>query len=140
MRHFTQAVIGIALASILSSPAWADDVLIAVATEPRSLDPLAPALNSNHELAKHAFNSLVEPNAKHSPTPGLAVSWRATDDPLVWEFKLRKGVKFHNGIPFTAKDVAFTYKRVPNVPNAPSTYKRRTKKISKVTKKKLQNS
>ena len=117
MNRFKQAIIGIALSSTLSSPVWAADLMIAVATEPRSLHPLAQALNSNHELAKHAFNSLVEPSAKHSPTPGLAESWRATDDPLVWEFKLRKGVKFHNGTPFTAEDVAFTYELVPNVPN-----------------------
>ena len=132
MRPFKQTIIGIALASTLSSPIWAADLTIAVATEPRSLHPLAQALNSNHELAKHVFNSLIEPDEKIRPTPALAESWRPTDDPLVWEFKLRKGVKFHNGAPFTAKDVAFTYELVPNVPNSPSTYKRRTKKIAKV--------
>ena len=51
--------------------------------------------------------------------PGLATSWRSLDD-LTWEFKLRKNVKFHDGTPFTAEDVVATYKRVPNVPNSPS--------------------
>ena len=119
-----------AAALAIAAPGLADEVVIAVATEPTSLDPLFQALGSNHELAKHAFNSIVEPGAKYELEPGLAQSWGPTDDPLVWEFKLRKGVKFHNGEPFTAHDAAFTYERAPNVPNAPSTYKRRTAKIA----------
>ncbi|SFE61020.1 peptide/nickel transport system substrate-binding protein [Paenibacillus algorifonticola] len=43
--------------------------------------------------------------------PGLAVSWERTDD-LTWRFKLKEGVKFHNGDPFTAADVKFTLERV----------------------------
>ena len=130
IRRITRWVAAPAAALAIAAPAVADEVVIAVATEPTSLDPLFQALGSNHELAKHAFNSLVEPGPKYEPGPGLAESWGPTDDPLVWEFKLRKGVKFHNGEPFTARDVAFTYERVPNVPNAPSTYKRRTAKVA----------
>jgi peptide/nickel transport system substrate-binding protein len=43
--------------------------------------------------------------------PTLAVSWRITEDPSVWEFKLRQGVKFHNGNAFDADDVVFTFER-----------------------------
>ena len=53
--------------------------------------------------------------------PGLAESWKPIDD-LEWEFKLRKGVKFHNGQDFTAEDVIATFKRVPNVPNSPASF------------------
>ena len=125
-RHWIAAAAALAM----TGPAVADEVTIAVATEPTSLDPLFQALGSNHELAKHAFNSIVEPGPKYELSPGLAESWGPTDDPLVWEFKLREGVKFHNGEPFTARDAAFTYERTLNVPNAPSTYKRRTAKIA----------
>ena len=38
-------------------------------------------------------------------------SWRITEDPTVWEFKLRKGVKFHNGNAFDADDVMFSFER-----------------------------
>jgi peptide/nickel transport system substrate-binding protein len=41
--------------------------------------------------------------------PTLAVSWRITEDPTVWEFKLRQGVTFHNGNAFDADDAVFTF-------------------------------
>ena len=128
IRRITRWVVGPAAALAIATPVMAKDVVIALATEPTSLDPLYQALN--HELAMHAFSPLVVHGPKYGLSPGLAESWGPTDDPLVWEFKLRSGVKFHNGEPFTAHDVVFTYKRVPNVPNAPSTYKRRTAKIA----------
>jgi peptide/nickel transport system substrate-binding protein len=53
-------------------------------------------------------------------------------DDLTWEFKLRKGVKFHDGSPFTAEDVVFTLNRVPNVPNSPSSFATFTKPIVEV--------
>ena len=83
MNRFKKVLAGVALSSALSSPIWAADLKIAVATEPRSLHPLAQALNSNHELAKHVFNSLIEPDEKFGPKPGLAESWTPTDDPLI---------------------------------------------------------
>src|SRR4029079_1358617 len=62
---------------------------------------------------------------------GLATSCRAIDD-LTWEFKLRKGVRFHDGTPFTAEDVVATLKRIPNVPNSPSSFATFTKPIVEV--------
>lgn len=118
-------------AALFAGPVLAEELVIGVATAPTSLDPLYQALGSNHELALHSFNTLLEVSPTMKGSPGLALSWKPTDDPLIWEFKLRKGVKFHNGEPFTAADVVFTYKRVPNVPNAPSTYKRRIAKVAK---------
>jgi peptide/nickel transport system substrate-binding protein len=118
-------------AALMAGPVLAEELVIAVATAPSSMDPLYQALGSNHELALHAFDTLLTTSPKMEVGAGLAESWRPTDDPLVWEFKLRQDVKFHNGTPFTAHDVVFTYERVPNVPNAPSTYKRRTAKVVK---------
>ena len=62
-------------------------------------------------------------------SPALAESWRSIDD-TTWEFKLRKGVKFHDGGDFTAQDVVFSLDRVPNVPNSPSSFASYTKQIT----------
>ncbi len=60
--------------------------------------------------------------------PGLATSWKTIDD-TTWEFKLRKGVKFHDGTELTAEDVVFSIDRVPNVPNSPGPFSAYTKAI-----------
>src|SRR5262249_56093721 len=52
---------------------------------------------------------------------GVAESWKLVSD-TVWEFKLRKGVAWHDGSPFTADDVVFSFERAPKVPNSPSSF------------------
>ena len=47
-----------------------------------------------------------------SPVPALAKSWKTSDDGLTWTFKIREGVKWSDDVPFTAKDIAYTYNRV----------------------------
>ncbi|WP_376088697.1 ABC transporter substrate-binding protein [Roseomonas sp. CCTCC AB2023176] len=83
-----------------------------------SLDPHFFNASPNNSLAMHVFDMLVQRDAAARVSPGLAESWRAVE-PTVWEFKLRRGVKWHDGRDFTADDVAFTVERAPNVPNSP---------------------
>ena len=56
-------------------------------------------------------DALVKPMPGNRMAPSLAESWSESPDKLVYEFKLRKGVKFHNGDPFTAEDVKFSFER-----------------------------
>src|SRR5919108_6610409 len=54
-------------------------------------------------------DALVKPMPDNPMAPSLAESWTVSDDQRVYEFKLREGLKFHNGDPFTAEDVKFTF-------------------------------
>ena len=56
-------------------------------------------------------DALVKPMPGKRMAPSLAESWTESPDKLIYEFKLRKGLKFHNGDPFTAEDVVFSFKR-----------------------------
>ena len=56
-------------------------------------------------------DALVKPMPGNPMAPSLAESWTVSPDQLVYEFKLREGLKFHNGDPFTAEDVKFSFQR-----------------------------
>jgi peptide/nickel transport system substrate-binding protein len=109
------------LAALAAAPAMAQNVTIAVGGAFSSLDPHFHNLTPNRALTQHLFDGLMEPDADLRPQPGLAHSLRALDE-TTWEVRLREGVRFHDGRPLTADDVAFTFARIPNVPNSPSSY------------------
>src|SRR5436190_23456311 len=56
-------------------------------------------------------DALMKPLPGNDMAPCLAESWKESSDGLVYEFKLREGLKFHNGDPFTAEDVKFSFLR-----------------------------
>lgn len=118
-------------ALVVSSNAWAAEIKIGVSSEPSAIDPHYHNLGPNNAVRHHFFDSLIIQDAKQQLTPGLAVSWKPVDD-TTWEFKLRQGVKFHDGSDFTADDVLFTIERIPVVPNSPSSFSIYTKNIASV--------
>jgi peptide/nickel transport system substrate-binding protein len=129
MRMLHAAAALLALAFVPAAQAQKErEVSIGLQAAITSIDPHYHNLSPNNSLLLHIFEPLVKRDANQKMVPGLATSWRAIDD-LTWEFKLRKGVKFHDGTPFTAEDVVATYKRVPNVPNSPSSFATFTKPI-----------
>ncbi len=116
-----QAAVLCALVVILSGlgRVQAADLRIALATEPSSIDPHYHVTTPNMAFSTHIFDRLVHMDERQSLVPGLALSWKNVD-PTTWEFKLRPGVKWHDGSPFTADDVLFTAERAAKVPNSPS--------------------
>ena len=110
--------------------AVARDLVVAIKTEPSSMDPQYHALTPNIQLSQTLFDPLVCADAEMLPRPCLAESWTAQGN--TWTFKLRPNVKFSDGSPFTAADVLFTFDRVPKVPNSPSSYKIYLQQITKV--------
>jgi peptide/nickel transport system substrate-binding protein len=118
-----------ACAMLAVTPALADDIRIAVAADVTSIDPHFFNLFPNNNIAEHIFDKLVQMDADSRMIPGVATSWKAIDA-TTWEFKLRRGVKFHDGGELTAEDVKFTLDRVPNVPNSPGPFTAYTKQIT----------
>lgn len=121
----------VAALALASQPVAAADVSIALGGDVTSIDPHFHNLTPNNNVGKHMFETLVAMDARGRLTPALAENWRTVDD-LTWEFRLRKGVKFHDGTDFTAADVAFSLDRVPKVPNSPSPFTTYTKQITEV--------
>jgi peptide/nickel transport system substrate-binding protein len=76
----------------------------------QSMDP--QSLNETLQLSflANVYEGLVQRDKNMQIVPALATSWKQTS-PTVWRFELRKGVRFHDGTPFTADDVVFTFKR-----------------------------
>jgi peptide/nickel transport system substrate-binding protein len=64
-------------------------------------------------------DAMVKPMPGTLMAPGLAESWSASPDGLVYEFVLRKGVRFHNGDPVTAEDVRFSFERYRGASHRP---------------------
>ncbi len=75
---------------------------------------LAPDIGSVL-INKVIFSSLVRPDENLRPVPDLAVSWSTSDDGLAYTFALKPGVKWHDGEPFTARDVKFTFDQIIDV-------------------------
>jgi peptide/nickel transport system substrate-binding protein len=76
-----------------------------------TLDPHAQNEGPTHALNHHIYEPLIIRDGQGKQLQALAESWEITADRTVWEFKLRKGVTFHDGAPFTADDVIFSYDR-----------------------------
>ena len=109
----------ILISCLLSSLALAKDLTVGLKSEPSSIDPHYHNLGPNNAFATHIYGTLVGSDENQQHYPDLATSWKPIND-TTWEFKLRKGVKFHDGSDFTADDVLFTAQRAQNVPKSPS--------------------
>lgn len=107
---------GIAALALMSAApaAMAADLIIGLRAGPDSIDPHWSTLGSQAEALRHVFDTLVDVDEKLQLKPGLAISWEPIDD-TTWEFKMREGVKFHDGSDFTAEDVKFSIERIPVV-------------------------
>ena len=108
----------------------AQTLTIGVRGGPDSIDPHFTATGTHAEALKHVFDTLVWSGDGLEIEPRLAESWKAVD-PTTWEFKLRRGVKFHDGSDFTAEDVKFSIERMqtPMGPNPTTIYVRRVKEV-----------
>ena len=78
--------------------------------DPDSLNPFVGVQQSSYELWHVSYDFLTNYGDQYLETqPGLAESWTSSPDGLTWTFKIRSGVMWSDGVPLTAKDIAFTY-------------------------------
>lgn len=117
-RRLCLPILPLSFLKISRAAAQAPVLTIGVGTPATSMDPHFHNNGPNNALTMHIFDRLVERDGRAQPMPALAESWHAVSD-TEWTFKLRRGVKWHDGRDFTADDVAFTFERVPSVPNSP---------------------
>lgn len=87
------------------------ELIVAYPSQPPSLDTHTNTTTATSNLAKNIFETLVTMDSNYVVQPMLADSWEIKEDGRVIEFKLREGVKFHNGEPMTAKDVVASMNR-----------------------------
>lgn len=110
---FRSILAGISAAAIWSAtlaPVQAQTFRWATAASIATMDPHASGDTTTRNIMINVYEGLVRLNEKSQLEPELALSWEATS-PTTWRFKLRPGVKFSDGTPFTAEDVAFSFKR-----------------------------
>ncbi len=96
--------------------AHATTLRIASAFDPQTMDPHALALLYHSRVAFQIHDSLINRDEQYRLEPSLALSWQALN-PTSWRFKLRPGVTFHDGTPFTADDVVFSIQRALAAPS-----------------------
>ncbi|WP_068310071.1 ABC transporter substrate-binding protein [Polycladidibacter hongkongensis] len=112
---FKAAVVsGLALATALpmTSLAQADVLKVAQGRDPQNLDPIDTFTLSWGSFGSNIFDGLVTRDEQIKLSPGLATSWEFLEEGKRIRFSLRKGVKFHNGEPFNADAVKFTFDRL----------------------------
>lgn len=84
-------------------------VTVAFNSEPGNLNPVIWATTSDTNVTHMIYDSLVIPDKELKMVGSLAESWDVSEDGKSYTFHLKKGVKWHDGVPFTAKDVEFTF-------------------------------
>jgi peptide/nickel transport system substrate-binding protein len=131
MHRFRQlALATVASGALLAGQATAQTLTMGVIAGPESMDPHYTATGTHSEALKHVFDTLTHSGDRLQIEPGLAESWRVVN-PTTWEFKLRRGVKFHDGSDMTAEDVASSIRRMQTLsgPNPLRIYVRRVQEV-----------
>lgn len=111
MKKFKLMLIAAASAAVLAAPAYAQTLRWAAQNDILTLDPHSQNHATTNAILMHAYEGLTRYNDKYQVEPALATKWTYIS-PTQVRFELRKGVRFHDGTPFTADDVVFSFGRI----------------------------
>ncbi|MFW6076673.1 MAG: ABC transporter substrate-binding protein [Hyphomicrobiales bacterium] len=117
----------------LAADADARELRWAAAGDSLTLDPHAQNEGPTHTMSHQMYEPLLQRDMEAQIIPALATEWAPLDDdPTVWEFKLRQGVTFHDGAPFTADDVVFSLNRAMHPDSGMKTLLASVEEVTKV--------
>jgi peptide/nickel transport system substrate-binding protein len=144
LRFTALAAAAIAVLAGCSSPSASDDaptasgeptpggtMVVAVAADPPSLNPMTSQALATWYVSNQILETLVKYDEDFAPQPSLASSWEANDEGTVYSFTLEEDVTWHDGEPFTADDVVYTFSEAG--PQYSNTYKLVMKDLESVT-------
>ncbi|MDR2529612.1 MAG: ABC transporter substrate-binding protein [Synergistaceae bacterium] len=101
-----------------ATPLWAAEegksLVVGLASDALYLDPQQQDETITNAMTSHLYDGLLSMDSENRPKAALAESWELADDQVTWTFHLRKGVKFSDGSPFTARDAKFSVERAKN--------------------------
>ncbi|RYG14033.1 MAG: ABC transporter substrate-binding protein [Burkholderiales bacterium] len=122
-----------ALCALAATSQMAGAVTLKIGNQGDALSMDPHSLNESLQLTvlENVFETLVYRDKDYKLIPALATSWKQTA-PTVWHFDLRKGVTFHDGTPFTADDVIFSYERTKSDGSDMKSYVGQIKEIRKI--------
>ena len=116
-KTFLVLLVGLFLAALFGftgQAIGASSIVVAVDTPPRTMNPHGSDADANLSIMANFFDGLMQRKGPDGTlAPALAERYEHPDL-FTWKLYLRKGVKFHNGNPFTAEDVKFTFERLGN--------------------------
>src|ERR671937_2546333 len=94
------------------TPARGGTLVVAISADPGHLNPALTTSGATHAAAELLYNGLLGRDEQGEPQPELAERWEVEQAGALYRFHLRAGVQWHDGQPFTAADVKFTFEEV----------------------------
>jgi peptide/nickel transport system substrate-binding protein len=112
MKRLALILLALLLGIALAQPQYGGVLRAGMQADPVGLDPHTTNATAIRNMLENVYDTLVMFDSQLRIVPALAESWEASEDGLVWTFRLRPDVTFHNGDPLTAADVAFSINRI----------------------------
>lgn len=118
LRRLHQVLIGVAMAAALPACGAEESargpgmLIAAIGADPGHLNPAITTQGGVHTAADLLYDGLVALDEEANPVPQLASRWEVEEEGRLYRFHLRPGVRWHDGRPFTAADVEYTFERV----------------------------